>query len=166
MGKFIDRSGQRYGRLVVGVKTDKRNSSGNVLWMCHCDCGRSIEVPGSSLQQKTTQSCGCLFLDVAAQKGRNKKRHGMTKTRAYNAWVNMKTRCLNPAYKRYATWGGRGISVASEWMVFENFYKDMGDPPIGYSLDRIDVNGNYCKSNCRWATQLQQQNNRRNNIVR
>lgn len=88
-------------------------------------------------------------------------RHGMKKTRVYTSWRGMKSRCLNDKTRDYNNYGGRGIKVCERWMKFSNFYKDMGDCPEGFTLDRIDVNGNYEPSNCRWADKTTQSENRR-----
>jgi hypothetical protein len=92
------------------------------------------------------------------------QKHGMSNTKVYRAWRSMIRRCCNPKNEDYEFYGGRGITVAAEWMVFENFYKDMGEPPSPlHSLDRKEVDGNYEPDNCRWATHTEQQNNKRNN---
>jgi|688.fasta_scaffold1186260_1 hypothetical protein len=99
-----------------------------------------------------------------------KKTHGQSgkpqiRTKAYKAWANMKDRCVNTKASRYKYYGGKGVKVCDEWQSFENFYRDMGDVPDGTSLDRIDTNGDYEKSNCRWATTMEQAANKTNNMV-
>jgi hypothetical protein len=89
-------------------------------------------------------------------------RHGMTFSPTYTSWNGMKNRCLNPKVKDFKYYGGRGISIDPRWMLFENFLADMGERPEGTTIDRIEVNGNYCKSNCRWAGPDIQGRNRRN----
>ena len=91
-------------------------------------------------------------------------RHGLSKTPEYNAWVNMKARCLNPNHKAYSDYGGRGISVCDRWLNLENFLADMGSRPTAkHSLDRIDNNGDYSAENCKWSTKAEQSNNQRTN---
>lgn len=90
--------------------------------------------------------------------------HGMTKTRVYKAWLGMRARCGNPRQTAYSYYGGRGIKVCERWSVFENFLADMGEPGVGLTLDRIDSNGNYEPSNCRWATKAEQTRNQRKSV--
>jgi hypothetical protein len=157
---------QRFGRLLVVEKTEKRSSNGNIYWNCLCDCGNYKLTTGTSLKRGHTKSCGCYFLEVAAEKGRQKKTHGLTESRTYTSWMGMKHRCLNPNNKKFKNYGARGIKVCDRWVnSFENFLADMGEVPAEMTLDRIDVNGNYEPSNCRWANQQTQQNNRRDNVI-
>ncbi len=151
MTKFIDLSGHKYGRLVVlGVSHKYKRPSGTQVtyWNCVCDCGENISVVGSDLRSGHTGSCGCLHKEMLS--GRMKT-HGMTGTRIYTIWKGMKTRCKNVS-ETYHNYGGRGITYCESWEIFDNFLLDMGE---GYSdgleLDRIDVNGDYCKENCRWV---------------
>ena len=93
-------------------------------------------------------------------------KHGMYGTRTYKNWFSMKQRCLNRNDKNYKNYGGRGITICPEWLTFINFYKDMGEKPKDKSIDRINNNSGYCKSNCRWATPKEQMNNtRRNHLI-
>ena len=149
--------------------------------MCQCECGNKTEVRKDALKAGRVKSCGCKKKrDAEAnatrkkeEKERRKKereskphpnaRHGMWKTPEYKAWQSLKQRCNNENCHNFKDYGGRGISVCDRWMnSFENFYEDMGDRPGGYySIDRIDVDGDYEQSNCRWATRSEQQKNRR-----
>lgn len=167
MGKILDLKGQRFGKLVVlsdpilKPRADGRNSS---YFLCECHCGERKEIKGSSLLSSKggTKSCGCLQRQKLIK--RNLK-HGQAKvaktSRTYVAWGNMKARCKNKNLNCFNNYGGRGITYDPRWEDFEQFYKDMGECPLGYQLERIDVEGNYCKENCIWATQDVQSNNKR-----
>lgn len=124
-----------------------------------CKCGTEKLVRASRVLDGYTKSCGCLAREVPTN-----LTHGMTDTRIYLTWVRMHQRCYNQNSPMYFNYGGRGIKVEEPWHDFAVFYKDMGDIPDGMSLEREDTNGNYCKSNCKWATATEQNNNRRNSV--
>jgi hypothetical protein len=129
------------------------------MWACVCDCGTERVVSGNRLRRGGSVSCGCAARDALIK--RNTK-HGLSGTRAYQTWKHIKNRCFNPRADNYRHYGGRGISIHENWREnFPAFYADMGDPPSGLSIDRINVDGNYEPGNCRWATPLTQTANRR-----
>lgn len=157
MGKFIDLTGKIFNRLLVIRRAE--NKGPNVSWLCICQCFNEIEILGCHLKSNHTKSCGCLFNEI---KTTFNKTHGKSNSKTHQCWKAMKRRCFNINEPNYNYYGGRGITVCNEWRdSFENFLKDMGECPKGMSLDRIDVNGNYCKSNCRWVTANTQAYNQR-----
>jgi len=145
---LIDLAGKRPGRLEVLFYV------GGNRWVCVCECGARVVVLGASLRKGRTKSCGCLARERATK-------HGMSRSRAYGIWKAMMQRCYNPNCSAYAYYGGRGIIVCECWHSFVNFLIDMGEPPPGLSIDRINNDGNYEPTNCRWATPSEQNQNRR-----
>jgi len=156
-----DLSNRRYGRLVAlerrKVRSGAREISG---WLCQCDCGVQKELTTGELRQGLTISCGCLRNERISNLN---KTHGMSKAGgAYKSWSSMLGRCRNPNSPGYEGYGGRGISVCDQWSSFEAFYADMGPRPAGYSIERIDVDGDYELSNCKWLPMADQSKNRTN----
>lgn len=135
--------------------------------VCRCDCGSFVDVPPFRLRSGNTNSCGCKFSDVVAQRNKAAAKHnhasGRKVTAEYRAWASIKNRCLNENDKRYPDYGGRGIKVHPEWITsFEAFLRDVGSRPSRqFTIDRICNNGNYEPGNVRWATAAQQNRNRR-----
>ncbi len=155
MGKLVDITGRRFGRLVV-IKRHGSDKYGKPTWLCQCDCGNQKVMLGSLLKSGNSTSCGCKTLEASTK-------HGMAGTNTYTIWIDMVRRCTNPKIKQYKNYGGRGIKICEEWLNFETFFNDMGDRPEGMSLDRINSDGDYCKENCRWVDNMTQQSNKRNN---
>jgi hypothetical protein len=155
----------RFG-LLTAISIGERSAAGKIRWLCKCDCGGECLAQTSNLTNQHTQSCGCQkYSGLAANCTTANLKHGRSGTGEYSSWQAMIKRCTNPSATEYKYYGARGVSVCARWMDFANFFADMGERPKNKTLDRIDVNGNYEPSNCRWATHKEQGRNKRNNRV-
>jgi hypothetical protein len=161
--RFKDITGMRFGRLLA-VNYAGPTERGTATWRCLCDCGKIITVQGSHLRSGGTRSCGCVKQEML-KNGSGHCRHRASphhnRMREYECWVSMRQRCGNRNSKSFAYYGGRGITVCERWHSFESFLADMGPRPDGYSIERVNNNGDYEPSNCKWIPKRDQSRNRR-----
>lgn len=149
MGYQIDITGKKFNRLQILGFSHNHPKNRSSIWICLCDCGNIKNIQYNAIVKNRIKSCGCLLKESRKLSAK----HGLTKHPMYRRWASMKQRCNSEKVINYDIYGGRGITYCLEWEDFENFYRDMVDgfhPDL--ELDRIDVNKNYCKENCRWTT--------------
>ncbi len=163
--------GKKFGRLLVTGFSHRNPKATTVYWRCLCDCGKETCVSTGDLSRtdkRQVRSCGCLkiarTIEVRTKHGQGGG-NGKKESRTYQAWKNMLGRCNRKNRPDYYHYGGRGISVCDEWRDFRQFFKDMGEVPPGYSLERIDVCSGYAKDNCKWIPKREQPQNTRRSVA-
>lgn len=165
----MNKIGQRFGRLlVIGESPRSQEIVGGgrrrSYWDAKCDCGGTITTRWDALSSGRARSCGCLNTETRANQCRARATHGKSRSRVYRSWLHMRERCTDPNDKRWAHYGGRGITYCDRWESFDNFLADMGEPPEGKTLERKNNNLGYSPENCIWATHLEQSRNRSNSV--
>lgn len=161
MAKRLNLTGEKYGGITV-LEYDSNDKFGHSKWKCICSCGKEFVAIGDNLKRHHYLSCGC---KNPAKTGDISRTHGMTNTRFYNIWDNMKRRCQNKNNKSFSYYGGRGITVCEKWESFDGFCKDMYDTySEKMTLERVDVNSGYFKENCTWIPHKMQSRNKRNTV--
>lgn len=172
MANFADLTGQKFNRLTVIEQADyilRGDGRKRVAWFCKCDCGNACIVSADLLKNGRTASCGCL---KAERNREHFSTHNASKDRLYQVWTDIKKRCCNSNYRQFADYGGRGIKVCEEWVHNYPAFRDWAmangyNPNASFgecTIDRIDVNGNYEPSNCRWVTIQEQNRNKRRSV--
>lgn len=160
MSKVNDLTGKTFGELKV-LSYYGSNKNGRALWLCKCNCGNDKIVVGNSLLNGLTRSCGCYNKKMAKER---KTKHSMSYSKLYKVWQGMKTRCYNPNFIYYCNYGGRDIKICDEWLndfaLFYNWAINNGYEE-GLTIDRINNDGDYESSNCRWVTRAEQNRNKR-----
>jgi hypothetical protein len=161
MSRLIDLTGCIFSRLTVLSRAGS-NPQGQPIFFCQCTCGKQTKVQARALRNGQTRSCGCLARELTSARSH---RHGHAtcgESPEYRSWQAMKARTTNPNDPSFRIYGGRGITVAPEWLnSFEAFYRDLGPRPPGTTLDRIDNSDGYHKANCRWTDAKTQRANQR-----
>jgi hypothetical protein len=153
-----DHTGKVFGRWTVIDRSAKQTSGYKRYWSCVCSCGTKRDVPGAELATGRSNSCGCIQREKIFK-------HGKSKSKAFGVWTGMKRRCDDASRYEFRSYGAKGVTYCERWQSFSNFYADMGDPPTGLTLDRIDPYGNYEPGNCKWSTLYEQSKNKRKRIA-
>jgi hypothetical protein len=167
MGAFVDLTGRVFGRLTVvsrapNIQGKKRKKT---AWNCLCECGSVCVVDSGSLSKREgTKSCGCIRRErIRNTLIKRNTTHGLSRSKIYRTWWDMNRRCCDQRVNSFKRYGAKGVAVSDPWRKFENFFADMGHPPKGCTLDRIDYKKGYSKENCRWADSITQANNKSSN---
>ncbi len=156
MAKNSDLRGMRFGKLTA-IEQSGANADYRKMWQCLCDCGREKRIQERYLLEGRSQSCGCARSQATKM---SRTTHGKTKSREYGIWRGAKERCSNPTHRSYENYGGAGIRMSQEWEIsFSQFFSDMGECPLGYTLERKNNKLGYSKENCIWASRKEQSKN-------